>query len=207
MEWSVRTLEAGQMRTDEKDERIKDLENSSYLRERRGSMKIKAILGGGIQRKLVISFLLLGTIPMVIMGALSYSKTSGILVDQTNVQMKNLTAKGIEQLDSFLTIYKMQMEGLLLPLKSATDYMELGLEIDETRKEMMKKGLADHLKEYPAIRKVRLLDREGNEKFTTLKDKDDQEKESASPWFQKVLNSKEVCLSEMFLSKASNEPI
>ena len=82
-------------------------------------MKIAAILGHGMQRKLIIAFLLLGTVPMFMIGILSYSKSSKILVDQANVQMRNLAAKGIEQLDSFLTIYKMQMDNLCFPLQDA----------------------------------------------------------------------------------------
>ena len=78
-------------------------------------MKIAAILGHGIQRKLIISFLLLGMVPMLIMGILSYWKSSKLMVDQTNAQMRNMAAKGIEQLDAFLTLYKMQVEGLSAP--------------------------------------------------------------------------------------------
>ncbi len=170
-------------------------------------MKTTAILGGGIQRKLIISFLLLGTMPMLIMGILSYSKSSSILVDQTNVQMRNLTSKGIEQLDSFLTIYKMQMDNLHLLLKDAIDNMDVGIKIEEGTKEMALRIFPGYFKKYPAIRRVRLLDQEGDVKFTTLKDKTDLGKESASSWFQKVLGSREVCLSEMFLSKETNEPI
>jgi methyl-accepting chemotaxis protein len=165
------------------------------------------MLGSGIQRKLIISFLLIGAAPMVIMGFLSYSKSSRVLIDQTNDQMRNLTTKGIEQLESFLTIYNMQMEGLYFPFKSSIDYMEVGMKIEDGTKEMTLKILTEYLKKYPAIRRVRLLDHEGNEKFTTLKDKTDLEKESGSPWFQKVLGSREVCLSKMSLSEETKEPI
>jgi len=170
-------------------------------------LKTTAILGGGIQRKLIISFLLIGMMPMLIIGILSYSKSSSILLDQTNDQMRNLTAKGIEQLDTFLTIYKNQMDNLYFPLQNGIDNMELGIRIEEGTKEMALKSFTEYLKKYPAIRKVRLIDREGNERFSTLKEKADLEKESSSPWFQKALGSREACLSEMFLSKETNEPI
>ena len=169
-------------------------------------MKVTAILGGGIQKKLIITFLLLGTVPMLIMGVLSYSKSSRILIDQTNVQMKNVTSKGIEQLEGFLTIYKMQMDSLYYPLKDAIDSMDVGIQIQEGTKEMMIRAFAEYIKKYPAVRRIRLLDTEGNEKFTTLKDKSDLEKESSSPWFQKVIASKEVCFSDMLLSKETKEP-
>ena len=170
-------------------------------------MKITTILGSRIQRKLIISFLLLGTIPMLMMGILSYSKSSKILVDQTNVQMRNMAAKGIEQLDTFLTVYKMQMDNLYFPLKDAIDNMEVGIKIEDGTKEMALRMFTEYIKKFPAIRRILLLDQEGHEKFTTLKDKADPGKESASPWFQKVFGSREVCLSEMFVSEEANEPI
>jgi len=170
-------------------------------------MKIRTILGHGIQRKLIISFLLIGITPMVFMGIISYSNSSRILVDQTNAHMKNLAAKGIEQLDSFLTIYKMQMEGLYLPLKGAIDCIDVGIKIQEGEKDLLLKYFEKYVKRYPAIRRVRLLDHNGDEKFSTFKDKTDLEKESSSLWFRKVLASREVCLSEMFISKETNEPL
>ncbi len=170
-------------------------------------MKVTRILGSRIQRKLIISFLLIGSIPMLIMGILSYSKSSRILLDQTNAQMKSQTAKEIEHLESFLTIHMMQIDSFSVFLKSSIDNMEVGMTIEEGTKDMTLKQLTEYLKKYPAIRRVRLLDHEGSEKFTTRQDKTDLEKESGSPWFQKALGSREVCFSEMFLSKETNEPL
>jgi len=144
---------------------------------------------------------------MLVMGILSYSKSSRILLNQTNVQMDNLTTKEIKQLETFLTIYRNQMDNLSIPLGMSIDNMQAGIRIEEGIKELTLSRLTDYLKKYPAIRRVRLLDKEGNEKFTSLKDKTDLEKESSSPWFQKALSSGEVCLSEMFLSKDINEPV
>jgi methyl-accepting chemotaxis protein len=144
---------------------------------------------------------------MLLMGILSYSKSSAILVDQTNDQMRNLAAKGIEQLDSFLTIYKMQMEGLYIPLKGAIDCIDVGIKIPEGEIDLLHKHFEKYLKKHPPIRRVRLLDYNGDEQFSTLKDKTDVEKESSSLWFRKVLASREVCLSEMFISKETNEPL
>src|SRR5512139_1981359 len=119
-------------------------------------MKMSTILGSGIQRKLTTSFLLLGTLPMLMMGILSYSKSSKILVDQTNVQMKNLTTKGIEQLDTFLTIYKLQMDNLHFPLMDGIANLEVGIKIEEGTKETALRMFTEYIKKYPAIRKIRL---------------------------------------------------
>jgi methyl-accepting chemotaxis protein len=170
-------------------------------------MKMTTILGSRIQRKLIISFLLLGTIPMLAMGVLSYSKSSKMLVDQTNAQMKDMASKGIEQLDAFLTLYKMQVEALSSPLKMAIDEVAVGIEIPEGEIDLLHKHFESYLKKHPAIRRVRLFDPKGDEKFSTLKDKTDFDKESSSPWFRKVLASREVCLSDMFISKETKEPL
>jgi methyl-accepting chemotaxis protein len=121
--------------------------------------------------------------------------------------MRNLTTKGIEQLDSFLTIYKMQMEGLYLPLKGAIDCIDVGIKIPEGETDLLLKYFDKYIKKHSSIRRVRLLDHNGNEKFSTLKDKSDLERESSSPWFRKALASRDVCLSEMFISKETNEPL
>jgi methyl-accepting chemotaxis protein len=144
---------------------------------------------------------------MLVMGILSYSKSSRILLSQTNVQVENLTTKEMKQLDTFLTIYRNQMDNLSIALRASIDNMQAGVSIDPGIKELTLIRLTEYLKKYPAIRRVRLLDKEGNEKFTTLKDKTDLEKESSSPWFQKALSGGEACLSEMFLSKDANEPV
>jgi len=144
---------------------------------------------------------------MLLMGILSYSKSSRILLNQTNVQIENLTTKEIKQLDTFLTIYSSQMDNLSIPLRTTIDNMQAGVSIEEGIKQLTLSRLTEYLKKYPAIRRIRLFDKEGNEKFTTLKDKTDLEKESSSPWFQNALSIEKVCLSEMFLSKDTNEPI
>lgn len=161
-------------------------------------MKVTTILGSRIQRKLIISFLLIGTIPMLIMGILSYSKSSRILLDQTNAQMKSQTAKEIEQLESFLTIHKMQIDSFSVFLKSSIDNMEVGMRIEEGTTDMTLKQLTEYLKKYPAIRRVRLLDHEGSEKFTTCQDKTDLEKNLAARGFKRRLAAERSVSAKCF---------
>ena len=170
-------------------------------------MKVLALGGNGIQRKLIISFLLLGIAPVVIMGVLSYSNSSRVLLDQANAQLRGLTSKEIEHLDSFFETYRLGMDNLSLPLKTVIDYIDVGMEVDAGTKEVTSKSLADALKRYPAILRVRVFDPKGNEKFSTSAQKTAQGNESASPWFQKALGGKEAYISEMFLSKETKEPL
>ena len=81
----------------------------------------------GIQRKLIVSFLLLGLIPMIIMGSVSYYKSTDIMLKNTNSEMINLTKKSIELLDSQFTVYRMQMDTIVGPAKQVTDMLQYGM--------------------------------------------------------------------------------
>ncbi len=171
-------------------------------------MKLKKIMGGGIQKKLMLSFLLMGIVPMLIMGGLSYVNTSKALMTQVNEQMESLAAKEVERIDLVLTLYRMQMDNLLIPFKTPIDYLDVGMEIDVGTKENLGKLLADYKKRFPAIKRIRLFDRSGHVKFSTLVEKGEGAgDESSSPWFKKTLTSKEVCMSDMFQTKESKEVI
>ncbi len=171
-------------------------------------MKKTGVLTGGIQRKLTVSFLLIAVIPMGIIAYFSYSNSSGILLDQARNQLHDLAGKEVEQLDTLISIYKMQVDPLLLPCKEAVDYIGMDIELDMGTKVIILDELKGFQKRYPAIRKVQLLDVKGNEKFSTLGEKTGQVKnEAASPWFQKVLASDEICVTEMSFSKEATEPV
>ncbi len=160
---------------------------------------------GGIKRKLIIAFLLLGTIPMLIMGYISYFKSSGVLIEQTNGQMKSLSAKAIENLDAQFLVFRMQMGHLLTPFKMVIDMLQVGMEIDQGNKENLTNELTKFQRDYPAYTRVRLFDGNGNEKFGFPAAA--AASEAASPWFKKALTTPEVTFSDMLLTKESPEPV
>ena len=94
----------------------------------------------GIQRKLIVSFLLLGLIPMIIMGSVSYYKSTEIMLKNTNSEMINLTKKAIELLDSQFTVYRMQMETIVAPSKQVIDMLQYGMSIDAGSTENLEKA-------------------------------------------------------------------
>ena len=98
-------------------------------------MRIHQILGGGIQKRLVISFLVLGILPMAVMGAISYYKSSTLVLDQTHSQLNSLVQKATEQLEMSLKVVSMQADHLLLPFDMALNYIKVGMVIDEGTKE------------------------------------------------------------------------
>ena len=174
---------------------------------RRKKLKIKDMVRGGIQRKLVIALLLLAIVPMVVMGFISFYNASRVLVDQTNDQMRNLTLKAVEQVEAVISLSKMQMDHLFLPFSQVLTYLEVGMQLDVGTKENLLRDLASYQKKYPEILRVRLFDNKGVEKFSTRQAAANSQNELSSPWFQKALNSKEACFSEMFPSKELNEAV
>jgi hypothetical protein len=89
----------------------------------------------GIQRKLIVSFLVLGLFPMVVMGSAFYYQSTGMLLKNANAEMVNLASKALEQLDAEFKIYRMQLENLEAPAKQSLDMVQLGLELDQGTRE------------------------------------------------------------------------
>ncbi|MBI4632595.1 MAG: Cache 3/Cache 2 fusion domain-containing protein [Deltaproteobacteria bacterium] len=170
-------------------------------------MNINFLLKRGIQRKLIVTFLLLGLIPMAIMGTMSYIGSSRTLVDQTNDQMRGLTTKAIEQLDSQMMIYRMQMGHLMTPFKMVIDMMQVGMEIDQGNRDNLMAEMAKFQKDYPSFKRMRLLDAKGDERFTSQGSGAGQKNEASSPWFQKALTSQDVVFSDMLLSPDTKQTV
>jgi len=171
-------------------------------------MKIIDLWKGSIKGKLIISFLSLGIIPMVVMGLLSYYNSAGSLLDQSQAQMKNLAEKTIEQIEAAMTVSKVQADALLLLSNAAIDFIEVGISLDGMAKDHLIKELTEFQKRHPEIRKIELYDNKGDEKFATQSGSGHREgNESASSWFQKTINSKEVCFHDPFMSSELKEPI
>jgi methyl-accepting chemotaxis protein len=171
-------------------------------------MKIMKLWMGSIERKLVISFLSLGIIPMILMGFLSYYNSSNNLLNQTYIQMKNLAEKAVEEIEAAITISKIQIDALILLSNTVAHYIEAGVPLDGGLKDHLTKELNEFQRMYPEIRKVRLFDNKGDERYSTQSSSaENAENEPVSLCFQNALNSKEVFFSDMFMSKELNEPI
>jgi len=170
-------------------------------------MNISGYLGQkGIQRKLIISFLLMGLIPMVVVGSVFYYNSSRALLKNANSEMTNVTAKAIELLDSSLTVYKMQMDNISAQSKQSTEMMQYGVDIDEGTRENLEKVYAEFLKAYPSFHRIRIIDGAGADKVSTPKAAAAQNA-SSLPWFQKVSTAKEIIFSDIHIPKEGAEPV
>jgi methyl-accepting chemotaxis protein len=169
-------------------------------------MNIAGYLGRkGIQRKLIVSFLLMGLIPMIIVGSIFYYNSSRALLKNANSEMTNVTSKAIELLDSQFTIYKMQMDGIVAPCKQAIDMIQLGIDIDAGTKDNTEKIFGEIVKTYPTFRGIRLIDVKGDEKISSRKQ--GAQNVSSLPWFQRISTAKDIVFSDPYLAKEIGEPV
>ena len=121
----------------------------------------------GIQRKLIVSFLVLGLFPMIVMGSVFYYQSTGMLLKNANAEMANLATKALEQLDTEFKIYRMQLDSLEIPVKQSLDMLQLGIELDPGTRENTIAFLTDYMKANPTFKRIRLLDMKGEEKVST----------------------------------------
>jgi methyl-accepting chemotaxis protein len=161
----------------------------------------------GIQRKLIVSFLLVGLIPMVIMGSVFYYKSTQMLLKSANSEMSSLAAKAIEQLESEFKIYRMQMDNIVVPAKQLMEMMRFGMDIDQGNREILVKFLNDFMNENPAYKRIRFFDAKGEEKISTSQGSDQAKSVAALPWYQKGLTTKEILFSEVVVSSEIGEPV
>jgi methyl-accepting chemotaxis protein len=164
-----------------------------------------SLLQKGIQRKLIVSFLLMGLVPMIFAGSIFYYNSSRALIKNANSAMISVTAKAIELLDSQFTIYKMQVDGIAAPCKQAIDMMQFGMEIDAGNKENIQKAFEEILKGNPAFRSIRIIDAKGDEKVSSPGQ--NGRNVASSPWFQKLASAKEIVFSGPYLAKEIGEPV
>lgn len=167
-----------------------------------------SLFRAGLQRRLIVTFLCLAFTPILVMGSLSYYKSSRALLDQTIGQMENLSAKAIEQIESVLAINRMHSSYLFQIFKTAVDYVEFQMVLDEGNRDNLTGEFFKYQKQYPYILGIRLFDPKGNEHLRIgFPSKEKGANMSKASWFQDALKRKEVGFSDMFLSEERNAPV
>jgi len=161
---------------------------------------------GGIRRNLIVSFLLMGLIPMIVMGSVSYYNSSSMLMEKANSEMVGLTAKAIEQLGSEFKLFRIQLESLEVPSKPVFDMMQVGIDLDPGSKEVMEKMYLDYMKTHPEFKRIRILSMQGDEKVSSRKEAQGKNVSSLA-WFQKATTAKEIVFSDLHVSPDLGEPV
>ncbi len=158
-----------------------------------------------IRTKLVISYLLLSTMPLIIVGTISYLNASKALVYQAQAQIKNIAEKSVEQIGAFLDVCRNNTKELAGTNISIMAFLmrdfdqDLGPTIERFRA---------YIKERPYINQIRIVGLDGKEVLTTLKPELDKAlDESKNIWFKKASTSEEVFMSDMYISEDLGIPI
>ena len=163
---------------------------------------------GGMRRNLIVSFLLMGLTPMIIMGSVFYFNSSRMLLKNAESEMTGLTAKAIEQLDAEVRLLRMQVDSLEPHAKGILDMLQVGIAIDVGNKENMTKLFAEYMQTHPVFKRLRIIDEKGNEVVSNRMEAEGQARSvSALPWFQKAVTAKEVVLSDLHPSPEVGEPV
>jgi len=162
----------------------------------------------GIQRKLITLFLLLGLIPMIVMGSVFYYKSTTTLINNANLEITNLSAKAIELLDFQLAIYRLQMDNIVLPCSQVLDMIQFKMDVTGGNTDITLKYFREYMKANPAYKRIRIIDEKGDETITTGEESADKKNNaSAYPWFKKAFASKEILFSDVHTPKEMNEPV
>lgn len=166
---------------------------------------LKKYFRGGIQRKLVVMFLLMGIIPMIIMGMIFYYNSSKILIKQSDSEMQSVMAKAAEQLDLQFAIYKIQMDFLSVSAQQIINIINVNMEIEQGNRDSLIKAYSDFQKTYPAFRRLRIFNAKGEEKFTSAQSAGTNVGEAS--WFKKAAQSADTMFSDVLKEAGTKEPV
>ncbi|MGQ9695559.1 MAG: methyl-accepting chemotaxis protein [Thermodesulfobacteriota bacterium] len=170
-------------------------------------MKWRNLISNGLQKKLILAFLLISILPVAVIGSVAYFFSSQALLEHTKNQIQNLTVREVEQINSFLQIYKMQLDYLHLPFKDTLNFLAVGMELDGGVKDNAIKDLLEIQKKHPAIHRIMLLDAKGNVKISSTNEKKKTEAINLNIWFEEALKDQDVHLGGMYYSKEINESL
>lgn len=168
-------------------------------------MKI-SLFRSGMQRRLMLAFMLLALLPMAVMGFIAYRKSSQGLMEQTSKQMAGLTAKSIEQIDSTLVVSRMHMNYLRQMFQEPITYAQVGMDVYAGIRENLSKAFGEYQKLYPQFQRVAVFTSTGEETFGVGPAwKKSDRSLSESQWFQQALNSEGVHFSQLIPSPDGGE--
>jgi methyl-accepting chemotaxis protein len=163
---------------------------------------------GGIRRNLVLSFLLMGLIPMIIVASVSYYDASRMLLESAESEMTGVTDKAGEQLDGEFRFLRMQMASIEGPLQSTLDMLRSGMAIYEGNKEILQENFTAYGKAHPMFKRLRIIDGKGDELVSSFPAAEGQIRNVSSlAWFQQAATAKEIVFSDLHPSAEVGEPV
>jgi len=158
--------------------------------------------------KLLLSYLILISLPLCALGYISYASASKAIVSLFSQSLSGVVEKSVKQMDSFLEVCIRDVEEL-----SAKPTTQIAFYLND----YMRNRLSDVVKEYqeyinkrPHIFRIHLISLDGKSILSTSDNAENVNRdESQTEWFLGALDKqgKEVYLSDMYLDQTTDSPI
>jgi len=145
-----------------------------------------------IRSKLIAILIILGMIPLLVVGYLSYRSASDALLSQTKEQLGNLSDKTAQQIDNFFEVAEKDID-----LLSNFPFIQLSFLQFEfgQRLDTVKRLIEDYEKKNKYFKRIHLVNLQGKSILTVPKSsKDILADFKSTDWFDSTLN-KGMCLS------------
>ena len=145
-----------------------------------------------IRSKLIAILIILGVIPLLVIGYLSYRSASDALLSQTKEQLGNLADKTAQQIDNFFEVAEKDID-----LLSNFPFIQLSFLQFEfgQRLDTVKRLIEDYEKKNKYFKRIHLVNLQGKSILTVPESsKDTLADFKSTDWFNSTLN-KGMCLS------------
>ncbi len=158
--------------------------------------------------KLLLSYLILISLPLCALGYISYASASKAIVSLFSQSLSSVVEKSVKQIDAFLEVCIRDMEEL-----SGKPTTQIAFYLND----YMRNRLSDVVKEYqdyinkrPHISRIRLISLDGKQILCTSDNAENINRdESQAEWFLGALDrkGKEVYISDMYLDQTTDSAI
>ncbi|MEA3434942.1 MAG: cache domain-containing protein [Thermodesulfobacteriota bacterium] len=145
-----------------------------------------------IRSKLIAILIILGVIPLLVVGYLSYRSASDALLSQTKEQLGNLADKTAQQIDNFFEVAEKDID-----LLSNFPFIQLSFLQFEfgQRLDTVKRLIEDYEKKNKYFKRIHLVNLQGKSILTVPESRKDTLADfKSTDWFNSTLN-KGICLS------------
>jgi methyl-accepting chemotaxis protein len=157
-----------------------------------------------IRVRLFVSYLILTSIPLVILGGFAYINASRFFLRQANQQLSSVVDNSIAQMDEFLDRCIGNVKELSTKAEASMAFFLS--EYDQDITPIIEK-LDEYIKDRPYITQIKLVNLQGQQILTTLPNAYTDINESKKNWFKEAMRSEDVYISDMYISEETRKPV
>jgi len=155
-------------------------------------------LFSSIRSKFIAIFVILGVMPLIVVGYFAYKSTSNALLLQTSEQLGNLADKTAQQIDTFFDVVKKDID-----LLSNFPFIQLSfLQFEFGQKlDTAKRLVEEYEKKNQYYKRIHLIDLQGRSILTIPRNSDKKSSLFNTPdWFKTALE-KDIFLSDIIMDE------